>query len=302
MTAFATPPVAAPFLLRCCRALAGPVLAGLIAHPAAAQEAAPPDTAPQDTAPQERIASHCIALARNAPPPLLRHAAFTLPGEDRVLLRYLNHASFAVVAEDGTVAVTDYTGHIGAADVAPDLVTMNNSHSTHWTAHPDPRIHHVLRGWPEPGQPNVDHRVDLGMMLVRNVPTDARGWGGEVRRDGNSIFIFEVAGLCIGHLGHLHQLPSAEQFAAIGRLDILMVPVDGSVTLGLEDMVAVVRRLRSKVVIPMHWFSRGSLEWFMQEMATDFDVVETGLNEMAFSIGTLPARPTVLVLEPAWLD
>ena len=41
-------------------------------------------------------------------------------------------------------------------------------------------------------------------VYIRNVPTDIRSWGGELERDGNSIFIFEVADLCIGHLGHLH--------------------------------------------------------------------------------------------------
>ena len=40
-------------------------------------------------------------------------------------------------------------------------------------------------------------------VYIRNVPTDIRN-GGAMEADGNSIFIFEVAGLCIGHLGHLH--------------------------------------------------------------------------------------------------
>ena len=45
-------------------------------------------------------------------------------------------------------------------------------------------------------------------MLVRNVPTDIRGWGGQaIENYGNSIFVFEAEGLCIGHLGHLHHEP-----------------------------------------------------------------------------------------------
>lgn len=51
--------------------------------------------------------------------------------------------------------------------------------------------------------------------------TDTRGPFGEgARKDGNSIFIFE-AGAGNGHLGHLHQIPSDEQYAAIGRLDVV---------------------------------------------------------------------------------
>ncbi len=256
----------------------------------------------QEQAPEaDRIPSHCIALAQG-PGTVVPAAWGDTVQDDHVLIRYLHHASFAIVADDGTIAVTDYTGLIGRSDVVPTVVTMNNSHHTHWTADPDPRVEHVLDGWPGDEGP-ADHRLDLGAMLVRNVTTDTRGPFGEgARADGNSIFIFEVAGLCIAHLGHLHQIPSAEQYAAIGRVDILMVPVDGGYTLRLQDMMGVVQRLKSSVVIPMHWFSGASLQEFLAEMQGEFDVVETGLNEMEFSIGDLPSRPTILVLEPRLLD
>jgi L-ascorbate metabolism protein UlaG (beta-lactamase superfamily) len=250
---------------------------------------------------QDRIPSHCIAVAEGEPsvvPVALQDGL----EPDSVLIRYIDHSSFAIVTADGTVAVTDYTGYLGTQDVVPDVVTMNNAHSTHWTAAPDPRIPHVLQGWGERAAP-ADHRLDLGAMLVRNVTTDTRGPFGEgARRDGNSIFIFEAAGLCIGHLGHLHQIPSDAQYAAIGRLDVVMVPVDGGYTMRLEDMAGVVRRLRSSVVIPMHWFSQDSLDRFLVEMAVEFTVVETGGAQIALSLDDLPSEPTVMVLEPAYLD
>lgn len=249
----------------------------------------------------ERIPSHCIALASNTPevqPVALEEGL----APDSVLIRYIDHASFAIVTPDGTVAVTDYTGYLGTQDIVPDVVTMNNAHSTHWTASPDPRITHVLRGWSDDATP-PDHRLELGSMLVRNVTTDTRGPFGEgARRDGNSIFIFEAAGLCIGHLGHLHQIPTDAQYAAIGRLDVVMVPVDGGYTMRLQDMAEVVRRLRSSVVIPMHWFSDASLQNFLGEMSSEFTVVETGGAQIEMSLDDLPGTPTVLVLEPAYLD
>lgn len=250
---------------------------------------------------QDRIPSHCIAVAAGAPSvvPVALEAGLE---PDSILIRYIDHASFAVVTADGTMAVTDYTGYLGTADLVPDVVTMNNAHSTHWTAAPDPRIPHVLAGWGE-GAAAADHRLDLGSMLVRNVTTDTRGPFGEgARANGNSIFIFEAGGLCIGHLGHLHQIPSDEQYAAIGRLDVVMVPVDGGFTMRLQDMAGVVKRLRSSVVIPMHWFSQASLDRFLAEMATEFTVVETGGAQIALSLDDLPSQPTVMVLEPAYLD
>ena len=254
---------------------------------------------------QDRIPSHCIAIAA-ADPQVVPVALADGLEADTVLIRYIDHASFALVApdgtSDGTVAVTDYTGYTGTLDLVPDVVTMNNAHSTHWTAAPDPRIAHVLRGWSDTATPAA-HRLDLGPMLVRNVTTDTRGPFGEgARKDGNSIFIFEVAGLCIGHLGHLHQIPSDEQYAAIGRLDVVMVPVDGGYTMRLSDMAGVVRRLRSSVVIPMHWFSPQSLQAFLTEMSAEFTVVETGGAQIALSLDDLPSQPTIMVLEPEFID
>jgi L-ascorbate metabolism protein UlaG (beta-lactamase superfamily) len=250
---------------------------------------------------QERIASHCIAIA-SAEPSVVPVALNEGLAPDSVLIRYLDHAMFAIVTADGTVAVTDYTGYLGTQDVVPDVVTMNNAHHTHWTPTPDPRIPHVLKGWPAGGKA-AEHRLDLGSMLIRNVTTDTRGPFGEgAVKDGNSIFIFEAGGLCIGHLGHLHQIPSDEQYAAIGRLDVVMVPVDGGYTMRLADMAGVVKRLRSSVVIPMHWFSAASLQAFLAEMSGEFTVVETGGAEIALSLDDLPSQPTIMVLEPGYLD
>jgi hypothetical protein len=250
---------------------------------------------------QDRIPSHCIAVAQ-AEPRVIPAALEQGLDPDSVLIRYIDHASFAIVTPDGTVAVTDYTGYIGTQDIVPDVVTMNNAHSTHWTATPDPRIPHVLRGWGD-GTAPADHRLDLGAMLVRNVTTDTRGPFGEgARRDGNSIFIFEAGGLCIGHLGHLHQIPSDAQYAMIGRLDIVLVPVDGGYTMRQSDMAGVVRRLRSSVVIPMHWFSEQSLQAFLTEMSAEFSVVETGGAQIALSLDDLPSEPTIMVLDPAFID
>jgi len=220
---------------------------------------------------------------------------------DQVRLRFVNHATYLVEGA-GVVAATDYTGFLGAADLVPDVVTMNNAHSTHWTDDPDPRIPHVLKGWANAGSPAV-HDLDLGMMRVRNVTTDVRSrFGEDSRADGNSIFIFEVAGLCVGHLGHLHHMPDDAQFAAIGRLDVVMVPVDGGYTMDVAMMAEVVKRLRSSVVLPMHWFSGASLEVFLAEMAGTFDVVRLEEPDLTLSIDTLPARPTIMVLTPAWVD
>ena len=255
-----------------------------------------PGLAPELVGAEERIPSDCVALSEASQ---VLPVGFGAPlAADAVRIRFLQHAMFAIEG-GGLLAVTDYTGDIGNKAVVPDVVTMNNAHSTHYTDHPDPRIPLVLRGWGPVGYPPAID-IDLGAMRVRNVTTDLRGPFGEgARKDGNSVFIFEVAGLCIVHLSHLHQIPTPAQYAAIGRADVVMVPVDGAYTMDVADMADVVRHLHARVVLPMHWFTPQGLALFLAQLPRDYLISVPGVPEVEVSRAALPMRPEVVVLEPA---
>ncbi len=260
----------------------------------------------------ERPPSHCIAYVENTPDlKVIRvktteelHAAdyrSAVPPEI-VRISYVDHSMFLLQTPGGLSAITDYSGFAGPADFVPDVVTMNHAHGTHWTAMPDPRIAHVLRGWNPDGDGPAEHHLDLGEMLVRNVPTDIRGrFGGPAEAYGNSIFVFEAAGLCIGHLGHLHHTPTPEQYAAIGRLDVVMAPVDGGLTLPLAEMIALLKHVRSAIIIPMHWFSMTSLETFLAGMEDEFRIELRNEPFIDVSLRGLPRQPTIIAMPPSLL-
>ena len=119
--------------------------------------------------------SHCIAIADAAPGiEYVQPAAWGDPLEEFTLrLTYLDHSQFLLEAPDGTTAVTDYNGWLAGAPIVPDVATMNHAHSSHWTISPDPRIPHVLEGWGNGVEPSY-HRLEVGEVFVRNVPTDIR--------------------------------------------------------------------------------------------------------------------------------
>ncbi|WP_299028847.1 MBL fold metallo-hydrolase [uncultured Sulfitobacter sp.] len=251
--------------------------------------------------PATRTPSHCHALAdATQGMEYLHRAALRDVPDETVDLHYVGHASFVIRSAGGLNLVTDFTGFIGSTKMIPDVVTMNHAHDTHWTPFPDPAIPHVLRGWGPHGV-GIDHRVDLGEVLVRNVSTDIRSQFSGVEENGNSIFVFEIAGLCIGHLGHLHHAPNDEQYAAIGRLDVVMAPVDGGYTLDLATMTSVLKRLRSRIVIPMHWFSDFALEDFLDGMSDEFAVVRVEGPMLNVRRDLLPSQPTIMVLRPNYL-
>ncbi|MEL6959216.1 MAG: MBL fold metallo-hydrolase [Pseudomonadota bacterium] len=257
---------------------------------------------------QDRIPSHCIALSEVAPGSEYVHQATfreaVQPEEVRII--YIDHAMFLIQGQGGTDVVTDYAGFVGNVDWLPDVVTMNNAHSTHWTAFPDPDIPQALEGWADEDGARA-HYLEMGDMLIRNVHTDTRrggfGDGTNITPNGNSIFVFEVAGLCIGHLGHLHQEPTDAQYAALGRVDVVMAAVDGGLTLDHPTLLRVMDRLRSSVVIPMHWFGRQTLDAFVAEMEeSGYEVERPGAVPLTLSLSTLPSQPTVIVLEPRFLS
>ena len=133
--------------------------------------------------------------------------------------------------------------------------------------------------------------------------TDTRSQSGGATPNGNSIFVFETAGLCIGHLGHLHQELSDAQYAALGRMDIVMAAVDGGLTLDHASLLQVLDRLRASVVIPMHWFGRYTLESFLSDMEeSGYAIDRTGETSQVFNLGNLPSQRTVMVLEPRFLS
>lgn len=249
---------------------------------------------------QTRTPSHCIALAQTDGVEYVTRASLPDVPREEVLIHYVAHASFLIRSHGGLNMVTDYTGFTGSLPLIPDVVTMNHAHDSHWTSVPDPAIPHVLPGWGEFGE-GIDHKLDLDEVLIRNVSTDIRSQWSGIEKEGNSIFIFEMAGLCIGHLGHLHHEPDAGQYAAIGRLDVVMAPVDGGYTLSQPAMIRVLKRLKSSIVIPMHWFSGFALEDFLDGMKDEFAIVRLEEPALTVSVDRLPSRPTIMVLRPAYL-
>jgi len=262
-------------------AAAGPASAQSLA-----QGAGPPAAKP------EMIAS-CPGLVATRPPfaaPIRRVAL----ERDQVRISYIGHSTFLIESPQLVRVATDFNDYV-RPPVLPDIVTMNHAHTTHYTLNPDPGIKHVLRGWGEDEKPA---RVDVQYkdVRVRNVPTNIRSWAGGTERHGNSIFIFEVANLCIAHLGHLHHTLTQAQLNEIGRVDVVMVPVDGTLTLDLEGMVEVLRSLKAPLMIPMHYFSAYTLDHFLQRVRQDWDVEVAEVPSVVVSKTNLPAKPKVLVL------
>ncbi len=172
---------------------------------------------------------------------------------------------------------------------------MNHAHSTHYTDYPDPRIRYVLRGWRDDGAPA---QVDLTLrdLHVANLPTNIRDGQGGTEVYGNSIFLFESAGLCIAHLSHLHHLLTEQDLVLLGHIDVVMAPVDGVYTMSQPDMAAVLDQMHPRLVLPMHFFMRDVVSRFVDLVRDRYVVRFSDSPTLLLSRATLPERPTIVVL------
>jgi L-ascorbate metabolism protein UlaG (beta-lactamase superfamily) len=270
--------------------LAAVALTSVVAMPAAAQTPAKPPAA------KSEMAEFCPGMIAGTKPRVMP-AAFrpTALAPQEVRITYIGHSTFLLESPQLVRIATDYNDYV-KPPILPDVVTMNHAHSSHYTDVPDPAIKHVLRGWgPSPDQP-ARHDLQVKDVHIRNVPTNIRNWGGGTERHGNSIFIFEMGSLCVAHLGHLHHTLTPQQLNEIGKIDVVLVPVDGGMTLDLDGMVEVLDSLKARLMIPMHYFSTFTLQRFVNRVKDKYDVATNETPSIVVSKASLPGKPKVLVL------
>jgi L-ascorbate metabolism protein UlaG (beta-lactamase superfamily) len=241
------------------------------------------------------IGAGCAPPVALSPPPM-QPAAYLAAAPGAVDLTFLGHASFVLQSPGGVRIVTDYNDFI-RPDFTPDIATMNHAHPTHYSDDPDPGIKLILRGWNTgSGIPHYDLR--WGDVHIRNVSTNIRDYGGGTEFGGNSIFIFEVADLCIAHLSHLHHTLTPEHLAEMGEIDVLIAPVDGAYTLGQRDMLEVIDQVKAPLTIPMHFFTPRVLEHFLDLIGDRYPVRRVEGSSVTLSRAMLPKVPTILVVPP----
>jgi L-ascorbate metabolism protein UlaG (beta-lactamase superfamily) len=234
------------------------------------------------------LAAGCFAVADVQP----RLLPVAIPAGSSVGITFLGHASFLLETAGGATVVTDYNGYI-KAPVTPEIVTMNNAHDTHFTDSVEDGVQHVLRGW-NPAGGEAHHDLTHRDLRIRNVPTSVHGRSGD-QGNSNSIFVFELADLCVAHLGHLHHVLTEQHLAELGQIDVVMVPVDGAWTMSQREMVLVIEQIGPSLVLPMHYFGSSRLGRFLDLVDERWEVVMSAEPSVALSRASLPRR-RILVL------
>jgi L-ascorbate metabolism protein UlaG (beta-lactamase superfamily) len=178
-----------------------------------------------------------------------------------VVITYHGQSFFEVRTSKGTNIVFDphlipEYGKI-LTPIKADLVLMSHPHNDHTQidaiANKDKTK--IIPGWKAAGARPTWNLVNETFrdVKVRSVGTYHDEVNG-LKHGKNTVFIIEVDGWKIAHLGDLGHLLAREQIKQIGPVDVLMIPVGGVYTLNGSEAKQVVEQLKPKeYVIPMHY-------------------------------------------------
>lgn len=214
--------------------------------------------------------------------------------EHHLRIDFVGHSTFEIESPQGVRIATDYNDYTRPVRV-PDIVTMNNSHDTHYSYDPDKAIKHVLRGW-DPNGGLARHNVKYKDVRVRNVPTNMSEIGGKLT-NGNSMFVIESVGMCVVHISHLHHVLSEDQLRDLGRIDIAFAPIDGMWTMSHIELFEVLEKIKPMLIIPMHFGSMGGVEAFMAQAKTRWPVKQHTGSTLELTFRDLPRKTEVLFLK-----
>ncbi len=213
-------------------------------------------------------------------------------------IEWLGHACFLITASDGTRILTDpYDASVGykLPEVEADIVTVSHDHFDH---------NHVqaVKGSPEvvkgPGKHSVKGIEFNGVATFHDE-------AGGAKRGPNTVFVFEVDGIKVCHLGDLGHVLTPDMVSQIGEVDVLLIPVGGFYTIGPEEAWKVVEQLNPKVVIPMHFYvdvmdrSTFPIERVDAFTSGKPNVREVGESFVELTKEALPAEREIVVLKPS---
>jgi L-ascorbate metabolism protein UlaG (beta-lactamase superfamily) len=181
----------------------------------------------------------------------------------QVQITWHGQSFFEVRSSKGTNVVIDphlipaYGRIIGG--IRADVVLMTHQHKDHTMiealGYKDPSKLKVIKGWQGDGQRATWNIVDEKVkdVRIRSVGTYHDNVQG-LQRGKNTVFILEVDGWRIVHLGDLGHLLTPTQLKQIGPVDVLMIPVGGVYTLNGSEAKEVVAQIKPReYILPMHF-------------------------------------------------
>ncbi|MFA5942811.1 MAG: MBL fold metallo-hydrolase [Candidatus Paceibacterota bacterium] len=159
----------------------------------------------------------------------------------------LGHSSFRIKGKSVTVVTDPFdaslVGFPFPKHIASDIVTVSHGHTDHNQTGLVEGNPYIVDG---PGEYEIKGVGIIGIPLFHD---DKKG----TLRGSVTAYHMEIDNVNIVHLGDIGVVPNSDEVERLDGVDILFVPVGGSVTLDLNQIAGVIAELEPSIVIPMHY-------------------------------------------------
>lgn len=188
-------------------------------------------------------------------------------------ITFLGHSAFKIRGKDAVVLTDPFDPKVVGLrypKVEADIVTISHKHSDHNFLERVEKAKMVISG---PGEYEIS---SVSIMGVASFHDDRKG----ELRGKNTIFVFEIDGLRIAHLGDLGHRLGDKILEDIGSVDILMIPVGGIYTIGSRIANEIVRDIEPTITIPMHY----KVEGINEEIFGKLEKVDNFLSDIGLPV------------------
>jgi len=203
-------------------------------------------------------------------------------------ITYLGHSAFRISGKNATVVTDPFDPKmvgIKFPKVKAQIVTVSHNHDDHNNVSAIDGVKKVVNGV---GEYEIE---GISIIGIPSYHDDEKG----KKRGKNVIYLIEVDGVRICHLGDLgHTLPK-DLVDDIGDVDVLMIPVGGEYTIGPADAEKVVRDIDPNIIIPMHYKIPGLSDTFSKLEGVDNFLSTMGIKQVKEN--KLTIRPGSLLEE-----
>lgn len=209
-----------------------------------------------------------------------------------MLLHWYGHACFLLSSADTSIMTDPFNEKVGyrLPEDRPDYVTISHDHHDHASVG---LVHGIPLVKRTPGLEK------LGDFMVYGIDSYHDTQDG-TKRGKNMIYVFEHEGVRLAHLGDLGHLLSEAQLIALGRVDVLLIPVGGVYTIDAKAACQVIKQVAPRLIVPMHYKTRdlsialGEVQEFCDAFG---NTVFSGQCALNLTSTTLPSEQQVVVME-----
>jgi len=212
-------------------------------------------------------------------------------------ISYIGHSCFKIKGKDTTIVIDPYDPKIGykLPKLECDILLCTHNHFDHHNISGVSGYRLLIN---DPGE------YEASGVFVYGIPVFHDDEEGK-ERGQNTIYLVEIDGINILHLGDLGHELSKDTLEKISDVDVLMIPVGGKYTIDAETAVEVISELEPGYVLPMHYKTEDStmrdiagLDEFMDEMGVENNVKKDDKLKIS-SKADIPSETEVVILNPA---